>query len=69
MNSLDYDEMFKEFNSAYVNKEIKKEVILDKIINAEDKEIIKSFANTFKIKYTIKADLINKMAEENFEEI
>ena len=69
MNSLDYDEIFEKFNSAYVDKEIKKEIILDKIINAEDKEIIKDFANTFKIKYTIKADLINKRAEENFEEI
>lgn len=66
---MNYDEIFKVFNSFYVGKEIKKEVIQDKVFNSEDKEIVEKYVNSFHIMYSIKADKINKKAEENFEEI
>ena len=66
---MNYDEIFEVFNSFYVGKEIKKEVIQDKVFNLEDKEIVEKYVNSFHIMYSIKADNINKKAEENFEEI
>ena len=66
---MNYDEIFEVFNSFYVGKEIKKEVIQDKVFNSEDKEIVEIYVNSFHIMYSIKADNINKKAEENFEEI
>lgn len=69
MDNINYEEIFEMFSSAYVGKEIRKDVILDKIINMDDKEIIEKYANSFHIMYSIKADIIDKKAEENFEEI
>lgn len=66
---MNYDEIFDEFKSCYVGKEIKKDIIMEKLLNVDDKEIIKRFVNNFQIKYSIKAEYINKRAEENFEEI
>ena len=69
MDNINYEEIFEMFSSAYIGKEIRKDVILDKIINMDDKEIIEKYANSFHIMYSIKADIIDKKAEENFEEI
>lgn len=69
MDNINYDEIFEKFKSCYVGKEIKKDIIMEKILNADDKEIIKRFVNNLQIKYSIKAEYINKEAEENFEEI
>ena len=66
---MNYDEIFDIFKSSYVGKEIKKEVILDKLSHADDKEIIERFVKNIYIKYSVKAENINKEAEENFEEI
>ena len=66
---MNYDEIFNVFNSSYVGKEIKKEVILDKLSKGDDKEIIERFVTNIYIKYSVKAEIINKKAEENFEEI
>ncbi len=66
---MEYDEIFEMFKSSYVGKEIKKDVILEKLTDSEDKEIVERFANSFYIKYSVKAENINKKAEENFEEI
>lgn len=66
---MEYDEIFEMFKSSYVGKEIKKDVILEKLTDSEDKEIVERFANSFYIKYSVKAEDINKKAEENFEEI
>lgn len=69
MDSINYEEIFEIFNTFYLGKEIRKDIILDKILNLEDKEIIEKYANNFHIMYSIKADKINKKSEENFEEI
>ena len=45
MERLNYDEIFDNFATSFVGKEIKKDVILDKLSNNEDKEIIKNFIN------------------------
>ena len=66
---MNYDEIFDVFNSTYVGKEIKKEVILDKLSNIDDKEIIERFVTNIFIKYSVKSEVINKKADENFEEI
>lgn len=66
---MEYDEIFEMFKSSYVGKKIKKDVILEKLTNSEDKEIVERFVNNFYIKYSVKAENINKKAEENFEEI
>ena len=66
---MNYDEIFDEFNSSYVDKEIRKDIIIDKIFNSDDREIIKRFVNSAFIKYTIKADKTNKEPKINFEEI
>ena len=66
---MNYNEIFDIFKSSYVGKEIKKEVILDKLFNVDDKEIIERFVTNIYIEYSVKAKNINKKAEENFEEI
>lgn len=66
---MDYDEIFEMFRTSYVGKEIRKDIILEKLINSENKEIVERFANNFYIKYSVKAENINKEAEKNFEEI
>ena len=66
---MNYDEIFNDFKSSYIDKEIKKDVILDKLSNLEDKEIINRFVTNAYIKYSIKAEKINKTAEKDFEEI
>lgn len=43
---MNYNEIFEEFNSTYIGKEIKKEIIQDKILNSEDKEIIERYTNS-----------------------
>ena len=66
---MEYYEIFEMFKSSYVGKGINKDVILEKLTDSEDKEIVERFANSFYIKYSVKAENINKKAEENFEEI
>ncbi len=66
---MNYDEIFDIFKSSYVGKEIKKEVILDKLSHADDREIIERFVTNIYIEYSVKAENINQKAEENFEEI
>ena len=66
---MNYDEIFDVFNSSYVGKEIKKEVIIDKLSSIDDKEIIERFVANISIKYSIKSEMINKKSEKNFEEI
>ena len=60
MDNLKYDEIFDTFKSCYVGREIKKNIILEKIINKDDKEIIDRFVTNIYIKYSIKAEIINK---------
>ena len=69
MDSMNYNEIFDKFTTSFVGKEIRKDVILDKLSNSDDKEIIERFVTNIYIKYSVKADNINKKAEENFEEI
>ena len=69
MNDINYDEIFEMFKTSYVGKEIKKDIILNKLSNNEDKEIIEKYANVFYIQYSIKAETIHKKASNNFEEI
>ena len=69
MERLNYDEIFDNFATSFVGKEIKKDVILDKLSNNEDKEIIKNFINNIYIMYSIKSEVINKKADKNFSEI
>lgn len=66
---MDDNKCFSLFNSSYIDKEIKKNVLLNNITNKEDREIIEKFVENVYIKYCIKADKINKGAEENFSEI
>lgn len=66
---MDYDEIFEMFRASYVGKEIRKDIILEKLTDSENKEIVERFVNNFYIKYSVKAEDINKKAEENFEEI
>ena len=51
---MNYDEIFDIFKSSYVGKEIKKEVILDKLSNVDDKEIIERFVTNIYIEYSVK---------------
>ncbi len=69
MDSMNYNEIFDKFTTSFIGKEIRKDVILDKLSNSDDKEIIERFVTNIYIKYSVKADNINKKAEENFEEI
>ena len=69
MNKINYDEIFDKFTTSYIGKEIKKDVILDKLSNNDDKEIMEKFITNIFIMYSVKAEKINKKAEENFEEI
>ena len=66
---MDYNKCFSLFNSSYIDKEIKKNVLLNNIKNKEDREIIEKFVENVYIKYCIKAKNINKEAEDNFSEI
>lgn len=66
---MNYEEIFDIFKSSYVGKEIRKDIILNRLFNAEDKEIIERFVTNIYIKYSVKAENINKKAEKNFEEI
>lgn len=66
---MDYNKCFSLFNSSYIDKEIKRNVLLNNITNKEDREIIEKFVENVYIKYCIKADKINKEAEKNFSEI
>ena len=66
---MDYNKCFELFNSSYIDKEIKKEVMLNNINKNEDREIIENFVENVFIKYCIKPEQINKSAEENFSEI
>ena len=54
MEKLNYDEIFDDFATSFIGKEIKKDVILDKLSNNEDKEIVKSYINNIYIMYSIK---------------
>ena len=69
MEKLNYDEIFDNFATSFIGKEIKKDVILDKLSNNEDKEIVKSYINNIYIMYSIKSEVINKKADKNFSEI
>lgn len=66
---MNYDEIFNIFKSSYVGREIKKNIIIEKIINKDDKDIINRFVKDIYIKYSIKSEEIKKEAEKNFEEI